>query len=165
MACGSSLLVTRMTAAAAPLSRGFDPEWPHGHEACIDGEFFPARILCTNLKFNRPVLAAILRDGEETCRAYRTDGTWYEDERRHENFYLRNAPAPRASGTDWVVRWDTVGLLNPKMLWSNVSRYTNKAEASAAAEALCRSPNCKNVAVVQYGWTEFDLSDGLEPQP
>lgn len=100
-----------MTAAAAHLSRGFDPEWPHGHEACIDGAFFPARILCTDLKFNRPIVAAILRDGEETCRAYRADGTWYEDSRRHENFYLRNAPAPKASGTDWIVRWRIDGDL------------------------------------------------------
>lgn len=145
-----------MTAAAAPLSRGFDPEWPHGHEACIDGEFFPARILCTDLKFNRPVLAAILRDGEETCRAYRTDGTWYEDDRRHENFYLRNAPAPRASGTDWVVRFQ----------YSNgdpsAHSFRTEEEARSQAKTILQNGCVTNIAVCRVDWTE---GDGLEPQP
>lgn len=144
-----------MTAAAAHLSRGFDPEWPHGHVATIDGVEHPARVMVVDAKVKdgRTVIVLVMVDGFEQVRAYLPSGDWLEGEKKYT---LRNAPAPRASGTDWVVRFQ----------YSNgdpsAHSFRTEEEARSQAKTILQNGCVTNIAVCRLDWTE---GDGLEPQP
>lgn len=81
----------------------FDPNWPHGHEYhAPTGERLPARIICTDAVHpDRPIVVLIKCAGREAPYNCTSDGR----DISAGPCRLFNKPAPKASGTDWVVRY------------------------------------------------------------
>lgn len=65
--------------------------------------------------------------------------------------YLRDAPAPKASGTDWIVRWKE----HPEQF--SVRRFSSWSEAKAFVNAMA----LREVAIIEVPWTE---GQGLQPE-
>lgn len=129
-----------MTAAAAPLSR----DWPHGWEirGFAGEDPKPARVLCDDMPGAFPWVAYCEHVTEPVLLRFRADGT----AETSSFLRLRNAPAPRASGTVWV----------------NVYRGPEKSYGHPSREKADRCASSDRLACVKIDWTE---GDGLEPQP
>lgn len=139
-----------MTAAAAPLSR----DWPHGWEIVrVTGQSRIFTVLGWDVPGAFPIIGHT-EDGD--LWRFLRDGT-----NPNYSSILRNAPAPRASGTDWVVRFQDVTRFEPTILWFNSE---SDARAYVARELSGSAGNLAalHVAIKRLDWTE---GDGLEPQP
>lgn len=76
-----------------------DAKW--GYEAVIGGNVYPARIVATDAKGDYPIVALVEYGNCENVWTFRADGSYLDAGAS----CLRDAPAPKASGTDWIVRW------------------------------------------------------------
>lgn len=96
----------------------FDPDWPHGH--LYGGR--PARIVETDVKGDKPVLALItnLNGKSEWAKLFPSDGTFYNES-------LINAPAPKKT---W---WVNIYHLGKNYKVFTATYHETKEEADAIA--------------------------------
>lgn len=67
-----------------------------------DGSTQPARVICWDAKGVKPIIALVTYEdhgGYESSWEFDASGSY------DGTFALRDAPAPKARGTDWIVRW------------------------------------------------------------
>ena len=120
-------------------------EAKHGHEMLrAGGAVSKARVVCWDRNAPNSVIALVLsEDGDsEGIYLFKPDGT------SAVGYTLRDAPAPKARGVDWIVRWRSEdGLRRHAAL-----HYTKEA-ASAHARFLI-SKGRSHVSVSEVPWTE-----------
>lgn len=126
----------------------FDPKWPHGHEIVRDrdGHVWKARILACDLKGIEPI-AAVQDPDRPDANIYRFN-QWGVC--AHWCLTLRNAPAPKASGTDYAV------IFKPKNDEGPFLRRAFNSEAKRAREIAQYSSTHTAVAIYEHDWTEGD---------
>lgn len=129
------------------MTHEFTPDWPHGHVAGVDDLEYPARVIAADAKLTkgRTVIALVNRLGADEVHAFLPDGTAIFGDAR----FIRNAPAPKARGTDWIVRW--------KDRHRRRSAWFADTEDDArrfAKDSLSRIPSAKDIAIVRVDWEE-----------
>lgn len=131
------------------MTSGFDPAWKGGHVAVTEsGVEKPARIIARDAKGPRPHVALILEGETEFAESFTTFGT-------SPLHTLRNAPAPKASGVDWVVRWDD--KFEVRNSWVSASE---EGARQFVASYFAGPTSAKNIAIIRVPWTE---GEGLAP--
>ena len=124
-------------------------EAKHGYVAtCSDGNHSTgARILCWDRDHRNggaPIVALVNIGFGEAIYSFHLDGRCPHD----SGVILRDAPAPKASGVDWIVRWRSEdGLRRHAAL-----HYTKEA-VSAHARFLI-SKGRSHVSVIEAPWTD-----------
>lgn len=116
-----------------------DAKW--GWIATWGEQTLPARVICWDAKGPYPVRALIDHGEHEMSYAFTADG-------RHDFYTLRDAPAPKASGVDWIVRWRSDDGYR-----RHASLHYTKEAATAHARFLI-SKGRSHVSVIEVPWTE-----------
>ena len=126
-------------------------DWPHGWVVrSANGVISPARVISWDRKCTGgPGIVALVRyDDGELVSCFAADG-------RGSSETLRNAPAPKASGTDWIVRWRCE------------NGYTRSAAlhhteiAAVALANFLRETGRTHVSVTRADWED---GQGLQPE-